>query len=140
MENEFVTYEQALALNELGFGEMCFGGYNKEDGVLLVGYDTDAYEHFNRDFYIPAPLKQQVFRWFRDKYRLNSIVYNDDGDVEYGNISFGYEIRIILFSFDDMSNMENARIGKFFFKTYEEAENQSMNHLIELAKQQNNGK
>jgi hypothetical protein len=124
MENEFVTYEQALALNELGFDEDTYGYTIRQDKLPKI----------------PLPLKQQVFRWFRDKYRLNSIVYNDDGDVEYGNISFGYEIRIILFSFDDMSNMENARIGKFFFKTYEEAENQSMNHLIELAKQQDYGK
>jgi hypothetical protein len=135
MKNEFVTYEQALALKELGFNEECMAGYDKEDNTLYIAYLINAGVQFNSHYYDKAPLKQQVFRWFREKYRLNSIVYNDDGDVEYGNISFGYEIRIILFSFDDMSNMENARIGKFFFKTYEEAENQSMNHLIEIAKQ-----
>ena len=30
IENEFIPYEQALALKELGFDEPCFGIYQKK--------------------------------------------------------------------------------------------------------------
>ena len=36
MKNEFIPYEQALALKELGFDELCFGGYySNQDNVNL---------------------------------------------------------------------------------------------------------
>jgi len=121
MDKEFVSYEQALALKELGFDEMCFGGYDKKDGVLLVGYDTDAYEHFNRDFYIPAPLKQQVFRWFRERYSSQCDIWQYEDDL-----SFAFSVKINFKRID-------AEIG---FNTYEEAENACIDKLIELIKQQ----
>jgi len=34
MKNEFITYEQAVALKELGFDERCFGHYNP-NGVFF---------------------------------------------------------------------------------------------------------
>jgi hypothetical protein len=33
MNKEFVPYEQALALKELGFNEPCFGNYNNLTGT-----------------------------------------------------------------------------------------------------------
>jgi hypothetical protein len=123
MNKEFVKYEQALALKELGFDEMCFGGYDKEDGVLLVGYDTDAYEHFNRDFYIPAPLKQQVLRWFREQMFLIDFS-SHDVDI--------YEFYIRWKS--------NKSVLSDIYNTYEESENACIDKLISICKQQDNGK
>jgi hypothetical protein len=54
MNKEFIPYEQALELKELGFDEPC----------IAIWIDT-----------IPLPLYQQVFRWFREKYDLCSFVY-----------------------------------------------------------------
>ena len=74
MEKEFVTYEQALALKELGFDEPCFGYYD-EGGNLY----TEMVE------VLKAPLYQQAFRWFREKYGLYScIMYNSDGIIKGG--------------------------------------------------------
>jgi len=53
MNKEFVPYEEALALKELGFDESCIYDY------------PDCVES------IPAPLYQQAFRWFREKYTLH---------------------------------------------------------------------
>jgi len=62
MNKEFIPYEQALELKEIGFNEECLKYW------VLV---SDRYELFrdkltNDD--IPTPLYQQAFRWFREKY------------------------------------------------------------------------
>jgi hypothetical protein len=59
MEKEFVPYELAVKLKELGFDEPCFGYYyNKQ---LSFGARTSYGE------VIEAPTFSQAFRWFRDK-------------------------------------------------------------------------
>jgi hypothetical protein len=129
MNKEFITYEQAVALKELGFDEWCFGGYDKGYGVLLVGYDTNVGEHFDRDFYIHAPLKQQAFRFFREKYNQNSfieLVYRDGMKYDY-----------VLYADKDEKECENFGDGPF--DTPEEAENACIDKLIEIVKQQDNG-
>ncbi len=121
MEKEFVTYEQALALNELGFDEECCGGYKKS-----FPYDNE-WKFYIDDIYcqIQAPLKQQVFRWFDKKYNLFGYIERFQGgryeDVISGNFMEEYDDGIL-------------------FDTIEEAENNCINRLIELAKQQDNGK
>ena len=75
MNKEFIPYEQALQLKELGFDiRPNFGGntslYDKNGnhtfytnyGVMGSGLS---------DGYIYAPLFQQAFRWFRDKHGIN---------------------------------------------------------------------
>ena len=72
MEKEFVPYEQALALKELGFDkEICFGRWTTyPDGEGFL--DTTKHsiyqgrDDLNRQCL--APLYQQAFRWFREKY------------------------------------------------------------------------
>jgi len=98
MNKEFVTYEQALALHELGF-----------DFGARIAYGE----------IIESPLKQQVFRWFREKY---------DAHIHPRRI---------------MPNVYIAEYGLWAsktFDTYEEAEDAAIDKLIELAKQQDNGK
>lgn len=70
MEKQFVTYEIAVALKELGFDEPCMGLYyieNKE-------FSKTNYSHSNivksNDFIVDAPLWQQVIDWFRVKYQI----------------------------------------------------------------------
>ncbi len=64
MEKEFVPYEQALALKELGFDEPCFGYYisvQVRNPFLVIEkvFDTQG------GYFTFAPLYQQAFRWFR---------------------------------------------------------------------------
>jgi hypothetical protein len=102
MENEFIPYEQALALKELGFDEPCFGYYD-EGGNLY----TEMVE------VLKAPLYQQAFRWFREKYGLNYVVVKAE--------SWFYTI-------NGCSTQEG-------FQTYEEAELACLEKLIELVEQ-----
>jgi hypothetical protein len=120
MEKEFVTYEQALALKELGFDEECFNyyGYDFQNDRLLISYQQD-------NLSIPAPLKQQVFRWFREKYGWI-------GGIRQLSSS-GSSMIVGEFRKDDDNNFI------LFRDTYEEVENACIDELIEIAKQQYNG-
>lgn len=72
MKNEFIPYEQALALKELGFDEPCLAAYLKAGKFLDIG------EYVNQGYYRTlAPLYQQAFRWFREKCGLNHFVELD---------------------------------------------------------------
>jgi hypothetical protein len=77
MEKEFIPYEQALALKELGFDEKCLGFYYDEKGNVFHNSLILSY--------LIAPLYQQAFRWLltlvnKDEHFGNkwSISYNGD--------------------------------------------------------------
>ena len=76
MKNEFIPYEQALALKGLGFDELCFGGYySNQDNVNLWFFkeakNSDRDERV-REGFATAPTYSQAFRWFREKHGLNA--------------------------------------------------------------------
>ena len=123
MEKEFVTYEQALALKELGFDEECFAFYN---GKFLDSTDYNFDDDTSKDIglCIKVPLNQQVFRWFREEYEW------------YANISsWIHEELIGTYHEFEIYGTPNSAYGSIKFKTYEEAENVCIDKLIELAKQ-----
>jgi len=73
MNKEFVPYDIALAMRELGFDEPCLGiYYNREDGVkyLEPTWEFIIGKGLNNENEVNAPLYQQAFRWFRSKYGL----------------------------------------------------------------------
>jgi hypothetical protein len=110
MKNEFIPYEQALELKELGFNEECFAYYyNKE---LSFGARV-AYGEV-----IESPLKQQAFRWFREEYALDS----------YIRPNLVYDVpKTYQYNIDD-------NIDGVWYNTYEEAELECLKKLIEIAK------
>ena len=122
LKNEFVTYEQALALKELGFDEPYFGVYGKSNGDLfkVIG---DKFFPVNDRHFVKAPLKQQVFRWFRDKYKLYfnfiNVGLKSEGDL--------------MWSIIWKSNPDEAK-AHGTVKTYEEAEDACIDKLIKLVK------
>ena len=81
MEKHFVTYNQALALKELEFDEPCLAYYEGTD--LTHGMLNDIGKHR----YLIAPLKSQVFEWFRKEHNLKGFVepveYLDDTPETY---------------------------------------------------------
>ncbi len=66
MENEFIPYEEALALKELGFDEECLFSWVE----TMKGWKLDVGQWKD----ISAPLYQQAFRWFREKKNLDGEV------------------------------------------------------------------
>ena len=119
MKKEFVTYEQAVALKELGFDEDCLAFYN---GKFLDSSDYNFDDGTSKDIglCIKVPLKQQVFRWFREKYEwITSIRDNKFPDMSGKQYYFEYGYR---------NSYER-------YVTYEEAENACIDKLIELGKE-----
>ena len=97
MNKEFINYEQALALKKLGFNEPCIAWYNTKDEFYMVyqpgyinGKKTDYIatniNYNNTDETCSAPLYQQVFRFFREKYKLVGIVKPYDNNNEPYNL------------------------------------------------------
>jgi len=119
MEKEFVTYEQALALKELGFDRTCLASYADK-----IFYLATHRNNLSNKTFIAAPLKQQVFRWFREKYKLVHEIQFGDGKIW---IRYGYNSYVRALELDTNNNE--------FFHTYEEAENACIDKLIEVAKQ-----
>jgi len=92
MKNEFIPYEQALALKELGLGESCFGKYYTLDGKTWKLADNREYDLLDElydigsKFTISAPLYQQAFRWLREKHGLRPFIELDvDCEPSYYN-------------------------------------------------------
>ena len=126
MEREFIPYEQALALKELGFGEKCLGYFF--ENKLYTEESGDVVKYFKSD--LTAPLYQQAFRWFREKYSLEGYINLSDskeGDYFY------------YFNYINTNNIPNRREHCDFFignyKTYEQAELECLKKLIEIVKE-----
>ena len=73
MNKEFVPYEEALALKELGFNEPCFAIHSKIHG-LIMGQTSGVGPLFEQSSECLAPTYSQAFRWFRDNHNLFSII------------------------------------------------------------------
>ena len=120
MEKEFIPYEQALALKELGFDEPCAGEYKEIEfrdykggvGVKItkrVCLSTiNGIRNYNQEGQISAPTFSQAFRFFREKYDLFISI------IHYNN---GYAINHLR-----------------RFDNYEEAELECLKKLIEIIK------
>lgn len=153
MEKEFIPYELAVALKELGFDERCLIDYNIEQGKMYVEYHEDGITNTELDkttnelneeqrengeflfeYSYAAPTWNQAFKWFREKYNLVCIVFNDDGDIEHDNLRYNWEIRVVTHSFKNMKNQKNACVGEYNYKTYEEAEIECLKQMIEIIK------
>ena len=75
MKNEFIPYEQALALKELGFNEPCFGRYYyKESWPILNPNSGETELTFEFGQYIRKtnvttlfPFYQQAFLYYKKK-------------------------------------------------------------------------
>jgi len=128
MKKEFVPYEQALALKELGFDEPCIK-YYWTDGMFTKTYES-PFNHNKRDNLISAPLYQQAFRWFRDNFNLEGIPFKNLKDNTFWNDNFKTAFYSIRGEYADVVyNTISEEI-----KSYEEAELECLKKLIEIVK------
>ena len=132
IEKEFIPYEQALALKELGFDEPCFGWFrstltpsNFTEFFLETEFDMNESpsDWVNSNFLdkaCSAPLYQQAFRWFREKYGLHSTITSISQESWQWHIT-----------------KPSESLGKLYgedFYTYEETELACLQKLIEITK------
>jgi hypothetical protein len=117
MEKEFIPYTEALALKELGFDEPYLAFYRKSTCNLFI---TDGYlfNDLEDKHFVKAPLYQQCWRWFREKFKhLKFFVKEED----FREGLYEYDIKDVL-----------CVSG---FKSYEEAELECLMKLIEIVKE-----
>ena len=132
MESNFVPYQIALDMKSIGFDEPCFGYYYTLNGKDWEFGENESYnlldEFYNigPKFTLIAPLYQQAFRWFREKYNLL-------GYVSQATISKG---KVFMFSCNEGNDTLVEDIDSDF-KTYEEAEFVCLKNLIEIVKKNN---
>ena len=116
IEKEFIPYEQALALKELGFDEPCFGWWFVDEEMLIIEKSKKS----TSENIIQAPTFSQAFRWFREKYKIRFIIQSSMSDLgEYFKVIF--------------PNGEQRGVS---YNTYEEAELACIKQLIEIVKNQ----
>ena len=131
MKNEFVKYEQALALKELGFDKPCLAFYSPKEELHPVFQEPSKGPYFNNGSFVEtlrAPLYQQAFRWFREVHGLYPEVHLPTIVLVYGNeIVFNAHINHLP---------KDESIGCFLgkYNTYEEAESACLDKLIEICK------
>jgi hypothetical protein len=142
MKKEFVPYQQSLQLKELGFDEPCFGRYYYKESYPMLNPnsgETELVFEFGQyikqtEITILAPLYQQAFRWFREKYDLKVTFpyWNGFNKMTPEKLRYKYEIMIIPANQYTIT-VRNSN-GGIYFEKYEEAELACLNKLIEIVK------
>ena len=138
MEKEFVIYSLALRMKKLGYNGPCFAFYQVEnfeekpcgvddrDEYIRTGFATcknsEIPEHFTS-----APTYSQAFRWFREEYKFHA---------EIRSYTAKYFTIIIQELKDIVRYLEYGGID-LKFNTYEEAELECLEKLIEIVEQTN---
>jgi hypothetical protein len=118
MKNEFVPYDITLAMEELGFDEECFGYFTDDTKEFRYPYGVSDFGK------LKAPLYQQAFRWFREKYNIDCRFHTYTHFKEGVRTDFMWDyIDGNKTSFDGHEN------------TYKEAQDACLRQLIEIVKE-----
>ncbi len=122
IEQEFVSYEIAVQMKELGFDELCFGVFFPSDKSFI----DIKFKNSQQEVVISAPTYSQCFRWFREKYNIYAIILPSYTDNKVVKDRFFYEI------------VKNKKLKQEldYHSTYEEAETECLKKLIELCQNQ----
>jgi|LakMenE01Jun11ns_1017448.scaffolds.fasta_scaffold9951585_5 hypothetical protein len=138
MEKEFIPYEQASKLKALGFKERCLTYYGENKPMLSDVLTIEGWD-YNTSFlnWTSRPTFQQAFRWFREEYEIPSFIQSRydrfKGKVvhrySYGNNKIGF-----------LKHPESVNYWEHIvdFDTYEEAELECLDKLIELVETKTN--
>jgi hypothetical protein len=142
MDKEFIPYEQALALKELGFNRRTFATYSTiQNNKWILTPDLSGEGTFSGsgEGQYPkgssaciAPTFSQAFRFFREKYNLNAEPYTTD----MGSIEYSFQIRDLYsekYVYDNFDGAGSTYTGTF--ASSEKAELECLKKLIEIVKQ-----
>ena len=142
MNKEFIPYDLALELKELGFDEPCLGVYHRDGSLMsivpeftrdeqsenfgLISNSECLWENdedsINGIQEVATPLYQQAFRWFREKYGLHPHYFVQSDSTYVWCIRW-------------FEHGRQKDVPYYSSNTYEEAEHACLLKLIEIAKQ-----
>ena len=133
MEKEFIPYEQALELKELGFDEPCRDHWERGvDGYgwgLFSSGDWLTYKDLTPEYKdndgnicgeFSCPTFSQAFRWFRENHKLFSLIMPK---ITPSNT-------IVYYIYEGKPKKDWSGC----FETYEEVELERLKKLIEIVK------
>jgi hypothetical protein len=129
LEKEFIPYELALELKQLGFDEPCLAWLNSKSKLfadITMGYETTDFLYTQSDMeekQCVAPTYSQAFIWFRKKgYRFSVIIDSPLAEEESHYIEIWFEKQFLHES-------------HYIYKTYEDAELDLLKKLIGYEKE-----
>ena len=128
MKNEFVSYEVALKLKELGFDEPCLCAYDKNE-MLYHSHKTDklfTILNSNLSNQCSAPLYQQIFRWFREKHNLYAVI------IPTITMYWTFKTMTVVEGLVEVAPYNHVDGNDY--PTYEEAELEGIKYLISILK------
>lgn len=136
IEREFVPYELAMELKNLGFNEPGFGFYfgalkrGTDEPIKCLAIDKTRFQAQYAGQECTAPLWQQAFDWLRKERGIMYIV--DDITVSASDTT-GYRFRYYAWKFtdDECFAIDKSILG---FLTYEEARLECLKEIIEFVK------
>jgi len=138
MLKEFIPYEQAIELKQLGFDEPCFYPFTNFSDLEWSKVDScyADFKNWNDKRYgvVSAPLYQQAFRWFREKYDIH---YSINRECSQHDHKWGYNWSLYNYTgiFDEfLTSHPDAPAGEWVYQIYEEAELACLKKLIEIIK------
>ena len=130
MEKLFLPYELALEIKTLGFDEPCLFDYNRWNTERLNDSYFNYVNYNAGETMVSAPLFQQVFKWFREKYDLHSLIESYNQDENGNDVEYIYSYRIV-------TNKIFPKEMNVFLNSYEEAVLECLKKLIAIVKNNN---
>ena len=135
MKNQFVPYEMALKLKELGFDVECLASYYHAGKNL----DINQYIH-NGKYTVLAPLWQQVIDWLRINHNIHIKVDYYPVKNPSGPHKFISSISILDPNFANSLGLQygipyniiSEELGCEIFENYEAAREQAIRSALEL--------
>jgi hypothetical protein len=130
LEKEFVKYNEALALKELGLDEPCLAWYNPNQLIyaIEIGYVKNSEKWIYKN-QCSAPTYSQTFKWFRDKHNLYQIINVFVWDYDKKQMAFS-----VLTYTNPLDATSKKSSDSKVYGTYEEAELECLKKLIEIVK------
>ncbi len=124
---QLVTFEQAKKLKDLGFDLDCNMFYSTNGEITEINKICVYDKQYAKEFFVyPAPSVALALKWFRVEYSLmGCVIYDHTVGEAYHHYTYTYTL--------------GARYHKCF-DSYEKAECQLLNKLIEIANSHNNSK
>jgi hypothetical protein len=132
MNKDFIPYQEALELKQLGFDEPCFAWYHLGDTLLsdiTMGYEKTDFLYTQDDMeetQCTAPTYSQAFRWFREKYNLYCFTLRQVG-INTSDIFF-------ISSYYKGKKGNSSMNTCIPSETYEEAELACLREMIKIVK------
>lgn len=130
IQKQFVTYEIAFAMKELGFDEECFGYYRNDNKFFYFGEDSRVQKDS-----ILSPLWQQCIDWFREKHSVHIEITCANFFDSYMN-NYSYEAKCKVYKNKELDGTFIVRDEKnnHIFYSYEDARKQAILKAIEFIK------